>query len=138
MKHIGITPKAALVSHSNFGSADTPSAIKVRKAIKLIHEQMPDLECDGEMQMESALIEEIRQRLYPNANLQGTANLLVMPNLDAASITFDALLALGNGVSVGPILLGMKKPVHILDRTVTTRGVVNLSTLAAVDAQIFG
>ena len=97
---------------------------------------MPELECDGEMQTDAALIEEIRQRLYPKSHLKGEANLLIMPNLDAANITFNAIKALANGVSVGPILLGMRKSIHILSRIVTTRGVVNLSTLAAVDAQV--
>ncbi|OUD15699.1 NADP-dependent malic enzyme [Thioflexithrix psekupsensis] len=132
---LGITPKVALVSHSNFGSSDTPSALKMRQALHLIHQMMPDLECDGEMQTDSALIESIRNRLYPKSPLRGSANLLVMPNQDAASITFNALKALANGVSVGPILLGMKQSYHILSRVVTTRGVVNLSILAAVDAQ---
>lgn len=130
----GIMPKVALVSNSNFGSADNPSAIKSRHALKLIQEMMPELECDGEMQTDSALIEDIRLRLYPKSRLRGEANLLVMPNLDAANITFNAIKSLANGVSVGPILLGMNKPIHILSRTVTTRGVINLSALAAVDA----
>jgi malate dehydrogenase (oxaloacetate-decarboxylating)(NADP+) len=130
----GIMPKVALVSNSNFGSADNPSAIKSRHALKLIQEMMPELECDGEMQTDSALIEDIRLRLFPKSRLRGEANLLVMPNLDAANITFNAIKSLANGVSVGPILLGMNKPIHILSRTVTTRGVINLSALAAVDA----
>jgi malate dehydrogenase (oxaloacetate-decarboxylating)(NADP+) len=131
----GITPKVALVSHSNFGSTDNPSAIKMRQALNLIHTNMPTLECDGEMQTDAALSEEIRHRLYPKSLLKGEANLLIMPNLDAANITFNALRTLAGGVSVGPILLGMRKSIHILSRVVTTRGVVNLSTLAAVDAQ---
>lgn len=130
----GIMPKVALISNSNFGSADNPSAIKSRHALKLIQEMMPELECDGEMQTDSALIEDIRLRLFPKSRLRGEANLLVMPNLDAANITFNAIKSLANGVSVGPILLGMNKPIHILSRTVTTRGVINLSALAAVDA----
>lgn len=134
LMRFGITPKVALVSHSNFGSMDTPSAIKLREALQIVRSQMPDLECDGEMQADSALIEDIRHRLYPKSYLKGEANLLVMPNLDAANITYNALRALANGVVVGPILLGMRKPVHILTRTVTTRGVVNLSALAAADA----
>jgi len=135
VKRFGIVPKVALVSHSNFGSIDNPSAIKLREALKLIHTNMPDLECDGEMQCDAALSEEIRQRIYPKSHLKGKANLLIMPNLDAANITFNALKGLADGVSVGPILLGMNKSIHILSRVVTTRGVVNLATLAAVDAQ---
>lgn len=132
----GITPKAALVSHSNFGSVDSPSSIKLRKTLELIHQYMPELECDGEMQADAALVESVRNCLYPKSTLTGEANLLIMPNLDAASITFNTMKSLSNGVSVGPILLGMRKPFHILSRTVTTRGVVNLSMLAVVDAQV--
>jgi len=135
MAVFGITPKVALVSHSNFGSTDHPSAQKLRRALTLIHHNMPELECDGEMQTDSAVLETVRQRLFPKSNLKGEANLWIMPNLDAANITFNALRALASGISVGPILLGMGKPVHILSRAVTTRGIVNLSTLAAVDAQ---
>jgi len=135
MRRFGITPKVALVSHSNFGSADTPSSIKLREALEIIREEMPELECDGEMQADSALIEEIRTRLYPKSYLKGEANLLIMPNLDAANITYNTLRSIANGVTVGPILLGMDKPVHILSRTTTTRGIVNLSALAVVDAQ---
>lgn len=135
VRRFGITPKVALVSHSNFGSANNPSALKLREALKLIHAKMPDLECDGEMRTDAALNEEVRNRLYPNSRLKGEANLLIMPNLDAANITFKALKELADGVVVGPILLGMRKSIHILSRVVMTRGVVNLSTLAAVDAQ---
>lgn len=133
----GILPKVALVSHSNFGSRDNPSASKMRTALNLIHHNMPGLECDGEMQTDAALIEEIRQRLYPKSLLKGEANLLIMPNLDAANITFNALKSLANGISVGPILLGMHRSIHILNRVVTTRGVLNLSVLAAIDAQTY-
>jgi malate dehydrogenase (oxaloacetate-decarboxylating)(NADP+) len=97
---------------------------------------MPEIECDGEMRTDAALSETIRERLYPKSHLKGKANLLIMPNLDSANITFNALTALADGVSVGPILLGMRQSVHILSRVVMTRGVVNLSALAAVDAQV--
>jgi malate dehydrogenase (oxaloacetate-decarboxylating)(NADP+) len=135
VKLFGITPKVALVSHSNFGSTDNYSAVKLRQALNLIHTKMPDLECDGEMRTDAALSEKIRNSLYPDSHLKGEANLLIMPNLDAANIAFNGIKALANGVSVGPILLGMRQSTHILSRVVTTRGVVNLSTLAAVDAQ---
>ncbi len=136
MRLLGMTPKVALVSHSNFGSHPTKSSIKMREALEIITAAAPDLEIEGEMQTDAAIMDDIRNRLFPNSRLRGEANLLVMPNIDAASITFNALRALSNGVSVGPILLGLAKPVHILSRTVTTRGVVNLSTVAAVDAQV--
>jgi malate dehydrogenase (oxaloacetate-decarboxylating)(NADP+) len=135
VKLLGITPKVALVSHSNFGSYDSPSALKLRSALALLAKRAPDLEVDGEMQTDAALVEEVRKRLYPKSRLSGEANLLVMPNLDAANITFNALKVLANGVSVGPMLLGTAKPVHILNRAVTTRGTLNMSALAVVDAQ---
>ena len=96
----------------------------------------PDLEIDGEMQTDAALSEEVRRRSFPQSTLTGQANVLIMPNLDAANITFNALKVLGNAVSVGPILLGMARPVHILNRTVTTRGTVNLAALVAADAAV--
>lgn len=130
----GMTPKVALLSHSNFGSANTPSARKMRETLQLIHDKFPTLECEGEMQTDSAVSEVVRQRLFPDSNLHGSANLFVMPNQDAASITYNSLKSLADGVSVGPILLGMKQPFHILSQVVTTRGVVNLSMIAADDA----
>jgi len=133
---LGLTPKVALISHSNFGSLRTPSAIKMSKALEMIREQSPDLEIDGEMQVDAALLEKVRSKWLKNSTLKGEANLLVMPNLDAANITFSALKALANGVSVGPMLLGLEKPVHILSRSVTTRGVINLSTIAAYAAHV--
>ena len=136
VRRFGITPKVALVSHSNFGTYDNPSALRLRAALALVRERDPELEIDGEMQTDAALSEEVRRRSFPKSTLSGQANLLIMPNLDAANITFNALKVLANGVSVGPILLGMAKPVHILNRTVTTRGTVNLAALAAADAAV--
>ena len=137
VRRLGITPKVALVSHSNFGSFDSPSAVKLRHALALLQKRVPELEVDGEMQTDAALLEDVRKRLYPRSRLTGEANLLVMPNLDAANITFNALKVLANGVSVGPMLLGTAKPVHILNRSVTTRGTLNMGVLAAVDAQAY-
>ncbi len=136
VRRFGMTPKVALVSHSNFGSVDTPSAQRLREARAILAQRAPDLEVEGEMQTDAALSEKVRSRIFPKSRLTGTANLLVMPNLDSANITFNAIKAIGNGVSVGPILLGTFKPVHILNRTVTTRGTVNLSALAAADAAV--
>jgi len=126
----------ALVSHSNFGTYDNPSALRLRAALQIVRKRDPDLEIDGEMQTDAALSEEVRHRSFPKSRLTGQANLLIMPNLDAANITFNALKVLANGVSVGPILVGVAKPVHILNRTVTTRGTVNLAALAAADAAV--
>jgi len=133
---LGLTPKVALISHSNFGSLKTPSAIKMSTALQIVKTRAPDLEIDGEMQADAALLENVRSQLLKNSPLKGEANLLVMPNVDAANITFNALKALANGVSVGPMLLGLEKPVHILSRSVTTRGVINLSTIAAYAAHV--
>ncbi len=135
VRRFGITPRAALVSHSNFGSVDSESAGKMRQALALIRERAPDLVVDGEMQADAALSTGIRGRILPDSLLEGEANLLIMPNLDAANITFSALKALGNGVSVGPILLGAAKSVHVLNRTVTARGITNMSAFAVVEAQ---
>ncbi|MCH4562512.1 NADP-dependent malic enzyme [Halomonas sp. EGI 63088] len=135
IRRFGITPRAALVSHSNFGSSDFDSAGKMRQALALIRERAPDLVVDGEMQADSALSTGVRGRILPDSLLDGEANLLIMPNLDAANITFSALKVLGNGVSVGPILLGAAKPVHVLNRTVTARGIANMSAFAVVEAQ---
>ena len=135
VRRFGITPKVALLSHSNFGSADTESARRMRDALPVIRQRAPDLEIEGEMQGDSAVTEEIRNRLFPSSRLQGAANLLVMPTLDAANIAFTLLRALGEGLSIGPILLGAARPAHILIPSVTVRGIVNMSALAVVEAQ---
>lgn len=134
VRRFGLTPKVALLSHSNFGSSGHPSAKLMRRAKEILEQQAPDLEVEGEMRTDAALSEEIRNKMFPNSRLKGEANLLIAPNLDAANITFKGMKAIGRGVSIGPILLGMDKPVHILTRTATSRGTVNLSALAAADA----
>ena len=135
IRDFGVTPKVALLSHSSFGSSDTSSTRKVREAATLLAERAPDLEMDGEMQGDAAMDEALRQRLLPTSRLSGQANLFVMPNLDAANCAFTLLKALGNGLPVGPILVGAAKPVHILIPSVTARGIVNMSAIAAVNAQ---
>ncbi|MFN0316654.1 MAG: NADP-dependent malic enzyme [Burkholderiales bacterium] len=135
VRRFGITPKIALLSHSNFGSDDSDSAIKMRQARELIEQRAPNLEIEGEMHGDSALSEEIRGRVYPDSKLKGEANILIMPNLDAANIAFNLLkIASGDGVTIGPILLGAAKPVHILTPTATVRRLVNMTALAVVDA----
>lgn len=134
VRRFGITPKVALLSHSSFGSDESPSARKMRLTLEILREIAPDLEVDGEMQSHIALLEGLRNELVQDSPLCGEANLLVMPNLDAANITFNTLRVLGDGVAVGPILLGTKQPAHILNRSVTTRGVVNISALALAAA----
>ena len=131
----GIVPKVALLSHSNFGASDTDSARKMRQALAMIRARAPDLEVDGEMHGDAALVEVIRDRTVADSRLTGTANLLVMPSLDAANISFTLLKAASDGLPVGPILLGMSKPVHVVVPSVTARGIVNLSALAVLEAQ---
>ncbi|TDR94725.1 NADP-dependent malic enzyme [Enterovirga rhinocerotis] len=135
VKRFGITPKAALLSHSDYGSGDTDSAKKMRAALARVREMAPDLEVDGEMAADTALSQMIRDRVYPGAALKGEANLLVMPNLDAANIAFQFVRILADALPVGPILIGPSKPVHILTPSVTARGIVNLTAVAVVEAQ---
>lgn len=126
----GITPKVALVSHSNFGASNSPSARKMREALALIHARAPDLEVDGEMHADLALSEVLRGRSVTSSTLEGQANLLVMPSLDAANIALTLLASVTEGLPVGPILLGMAKPVHVLVPATTTRGIVNMTAFA--------
>jgi malate dehydrogenase (oxaloacetate-decarboxylating)(NADP+) len=135
VKRFGLIPRVALLSHSNFGTDDSASALKMSKALDLILHRDPDLEVEGEMHGDAALSEEIRNRVYPDSRLKGEANLLIMPNLDAANISFNLLKMTGSeGVTIGPILLGAAKPVHILTPTATVRRLVNMTALAVVDA----
>jgi malate dehydrogenase (oxaloacetate-decarboxylating)(NADP+) len=136
VRHFGIEPKVALLSHSNFGSADTPSARKMRQAFALLRERAPALAVDGEMHADAAVSEEIRQRIFPNALIKGSANLLIMPNLDAANITLNTLKVLADGQAVGPILLGVNGAAHIVTPSVTVRGLVNMTAVAVYDAQV--
>jgi len=134
IRRFGMNPKAALVSHSNFGSRDSISATKMRRAIDIIRTAAPDLEVDGEMHGDSAMSELLRQRVMPNSTLAGEANLLVFPNLDAANIALGLVKTMTEALHVGPILLGAALPAHILSPSVTSRGVVNMATLAVVEA----
>ena len=131
VKRFGLQPKVALLSHSNFGSRDSESSTKMRQALKLINELNPGLMVDGEMKADSAMSEKIRNKIFLNSKLEGSANLLVMPNLDAANITANMLKVLGGGVSIGPILLGCNIAAHIATPSTTVRGLVNLTAIAA-------
>ena len=133
VRGFGIVPKAALLSHSSFGGSNSASARKMRQALTLIRERSPELEVDGEMHADAALSAVIRDRAVPDSKLSGTANLLVMPTLDAANIAFNLLKASAEGLPVGPILLGMSRPVHVLVPSVTARGIVNISAIAATE-----
>ena len=135
VKRFGVEPKVALLSHSNFGSVRSESALKMAAARAIIEQRAPWLEVDGEMHGDAALSQEIREKLYPDCRLKGEANLLIMPNVDAANIAFNLIKATsGDGITVGPVLLGAARPVHILTATATVRRLVNLTALAVVDA----
>jgi len=135
VKRFGLTPKVALLSHSNFGSNRTVSAQKMSRLRDLLEQLAPKLEVEGEMHGDAALSEEIRLQVFPNSRLKGEANLLIMPTLDAANISFNLLkMVAGEGITVGPILLGAAKPCHILTPTATVRRLVNMTALAVVEA----
>ena len=135
IRRFGITPKVALLSHSSFGTTDTPTSAKMRQALALIEKLAPNLEVEGEMHGDAALSEEIREQVFPHSRLKGQANLLVMPTLDAANISFNLLkTAAGDGITVGPILLGAARPAHILTPSATVRRIVNMTALTVVDA----
>jgi len=135
MKRFGIPPKAALLSHSNFGSSDQPSAVKMRDTLALLRTKAPWLEVDGEMHGDVALDGASRAILMPNSTLHGDANLLVLPNIDAANIAYNLLkTAAGGNIAVGPVLLGAAKPVHILTASTTVRRIVNMTALTVADA----
>jgi malate dehydrogenase (oxaloacetate-decarboxylating)(NADP+) len=136
VRHFGIEPKVALLSHSNFGSSDAPSAKKMREVLALVTAQSPELEIEGEMHADAAVVEEIRNRIFPNSRLKGAANLLIAPTLDAANIAFTMLIGLGDGLAIGPILLGVNQPAHIVTPSVTVRGLLNMAALAVYDAQL--
>jgi malate dehydrogenase (oxaloacetate-decarboxylating)(NADP+) len=136
IRRFGLTPKAALLSHSSFGTSDAPTAVKMREALAMIRKRAPDLEIDGEMHGDAALSEDVRRAALPDTTLKGDANLLIMPTLDAANISFNLLkTAAGGGITIGPILLGAAKPVHIVTPTATVRRLINMTALAVVDAQ---
>ena len=136
VQRFGIVPTVALVSHSNFGTLDTPSARRMRDALALIGERRPDLEVDGEMHADAALNTAIRKSVFPGSRLTVSANLLIMPTLDAANIAFNLVKAVEECVSVGPMLMGVALPVHIVNQSVTVRGLVNMTAVAAVDSQM--
>ena len=135
MRRFGITPHVALLSHSSFGSEDTPSARKMRRALEMIQALKLPFQVEGEMHGDAALSKEILDRVFPDSGLSCDANLLVMPSLDAANITFNVLKATsGHGITVGPIVLGLARPAHVLTPTASVRRIVNMTALAAVDA----
>jgi malate dehydrogenase (oxaloacetate-decarboxylating)(NADP+) len=134
VRRFGLTPKAALLSHSSFGASNSPTARKMRDALAIVRERAPELEVDGEMHADAALSQALRDRLVHDSALKGSANLLVMPTLDAANIGLTLLSAATEGLLVGPVLLGMSRPLHVLTPSVTARGIVNMTALAVNQA----
>jgi malate dehydrogenase (oxaloacetate-decarboxylating)(NADP+) len=135
LERFGIRPRVALLSHSNFGSSNSESAKKMRAALALVQQKAPGMEVDGEMHGDTALDTKLREKIMPQSTLKGDANLLVLPNMDAANISYNLLkTAAGNGIAVGPVLLGCAKPVHILTPSSTVRRIVNMTALCVVDA----
>ncbi len=135
VRRFGLEPKIALVSHSEFGSYDDEHVERLQAALKLIWEKAPDLEVDGEMHADSALLPELRERVFPKSRLTGVANVLIMPNMSAANVAFQVIKVLADALPVGPILVGQARPAHIVTPSVTARGVVNMTALAVVEAQ---
>lgn len=134
VKHFGIEPKAALLSHSNFGSRHNDSSAKMRDALQILHREHPELPVEGEMHADAALSQEIRDRLFANSTYAGSANLLVCPNLDAGNIAYNLVKQISSGTPVGPMLVGTNYPAHVVTESVTVRGIVNMAAIAAVDA----
>ena len=136
VQRFGFTPRVALLSHSNFGSHNNESAEKMREVYRILQRIAPQLEVEGEMHGDAALDENIRQFAFPNARYKGSANLLIMPNLDAANISFNLLKASSpNNVTIGPILLGADKPINILTPTATARRIVNMTAVTVAEVQ---
>ncbi len=138
VRRFGLEPKIALVSHSNFGSFDSPSARKMRRATTMLWDMKVDFEVDGEMHADAALDPVQRERAYPHSRLAGEANVLIFPNLDAANIAYESIRVLADALPVGPILIGAAKPAHVLTPSVTARGIVNMTAVAVAEAQACG
>ena len=136
VRAFGLTPKVALLSRSSFGNHETASSRKMQTALSLLHQRAPDLEVEGEMQGDAAMSERIRREVFGESKLSGRANLLIMPNGDAAHIAYSLLKVRGGGLTVGPVLLGCDKPVHVLTETATVRGLVNMSAVTVAQAQL--
>ncbi|HUF45621.1 MAG TPA: NADP-dependent malic enzyme, partial [Aestuariivirgaceae bacterium] len=135
VRRFGVEPKLALLSHSSFGSAEAPSARKMRDALQILLRAAPALEVEGEMHGDAALDEQLRRRIFPGSRLKGEANAFIMPNIDAANIAFQLVKTLGEATPIGPMLVGVAKPCHVLTPSVTARGVINMTAIAGVEAE---
>jgi malate dehydrogenase (oxaloacetate-decarboxylating)(NADP+) len=134
VRRFGVVPKIALLSHSNFGSSNAPSAQKMRDALAILRERAPELEVDGEMHGDVALDAGLRGKTLPESTLEGDANVLILPDIDSANISYNLLkVAAGNNIAIGPILLGAAQPVHVLTPSATVRRIVNMTALLVAD-----
>lgn len=136
MKLFGVEPRVALLSHSNFGSHNDASAQKMAEVRRILKARMPELNVDGEMMADSAWDDELRHRIFPDTTLKGRANLFVMPNLDSANIVYNMMRVMTDGVAIGPILMGLDQSAHILTPAATVRRIINMTAIAAVEAQL--
>ncbi|HET7040653.1 MAG TPA: phosphate acyltransferase, partial [Gemmatimonadales bacterium] len=135
VRHFGIEPRVAMLSFSNFGSVRHAKSAKVAKAVHLLQERRPELPVDGEMQADTAVVEQVLTGSYPFSRLQGPANVLIFPDLDSANIAYKLLARLGGAQAIGPILVGLAAPIHVLQRGSDVDDIVNMAVIAAVDAQ---
>lgn len=133
VQRFGITPKVAMLSHSNFGSSQSNEAKKMSDVVQILHDQHPNIEVEGEIQADAALLENLRNELVNNSKLNGEANLFIFPNLDAANISFNLLRILGDGITIGPILLGIEKPAHVLKPLASVRRILNMTALCSAE-----
>jgi malate dehydrogenase (oxaloacetate-decarboxylating)(NADP+) len=137
-RRFGLEPRIAMISFSNFGSTNHPQSEKVRKAVQILKERRPDLIVEGEMQADTAVVPYIAHEDYPWSTIQGDANVLIFPNLDAANAAYKLLWRVGGAEVIGPILQGLNKPVHVLQRGVDVNDIVNMTAIAVIDAQNVG
>src|ERR1700739_637684 len=135
VQRFNIKPKLAVVSHSDFGSYDTESSRKMRRATAIMKQNHPEIEADGEMQGDPAMSQSARKLFLPSSKLEGEANVLIMPTLDTANVAYQMIKVLADALPVGPILIGPARPAHILTPSVTARGILNMTAVAAVEAQ---
>jgi malate dehydrogenase (oxaloacetate-decarboxylating)(NADP+) len=135
VRSFGVTPRVALLSHSNYGTSNVASAVKMRKAGEILRELMPEVELDGEMHAMSAMNQVLREKTFQGTTLQGQANLLIMPNLDAANITMGMIRSVTDAMLLGPFVSGLAKPAHIMIPSISARGIFNLSAVVSADSQ---
>ncbi len=134
VQEFDIVPKIAMLSFSNFGSAKYPQSVKVKEAVQLVKRQRPNLIIDGEMQADTAVVPEIREKQFPFSSLQGKSNVLIFPSLEAGNIAYKLMARIGQATVIGPVLMGMKKPIHVLQTGATVDDIINMTAIAVVEA----